>query len=202
MSAEYDNFQRLIDLRKGKKKTIADMAYESGLSASTISNYERGVRIPDGKALIKLANYFNVSADYLIGLNNVRNEEHLAETSSKIDSLYKTLSKVPDCVSDDILNLMNRLVTIYLSLGGFKDESKRAICWTHINSALDRLWVGTMALRDEPTTETIFSELLFAFLDAKNSSIRAIINLWDMLDERARELCTVPDKYNNAIIRG
>ena len=36
------------------------------VSGGTISNYENGVHSPDLKTLCKLANYFHVSADYLL----------------------------------------------------------------------------------------------------------------------------------------
>lgn len=36
------------------------------VSVGTISNYENGVHSPDLKTLCKLANYFHVSADYLL----------------------------------------------------------------------------------------------------------------------------------------
>lgn len=39
-----------------------------GISSGSITNWKKGV-IPNGETLIKLANYFNVSIDYLIGRN-------------------------------------------------------------------------------------------------------------------------------------
>lgn len=32
--------------------------------------YEKGERMPDGNTLISLADYFNVSSDYLLGLSD------------------------------------------------------------------------------------------------------------------------------------
>lgn len=61
------NTNRLLELRKGRKKTIAEMSYESGVSASAISNYERGLRTPDGDTLIRLSKHFNCSTDYILG---------------------------------------------------------------------------------------------------------------------------------------
>lgn len=95
MNAEYVYFDRLIRLRKEKEKTISDMAYESGLSASTISNYERGVRIPDGKALIKLAKYFDCTTDYLLGMSNFKNAEFAAQVIYMTDSIMSYLIR-PD----------------------------------------------------------------------------------------------------------
>lgn len=40
-----------------------------GVSSGSITNWENGV-VPNGETLIKIANYFNVSVDYLLGLEN------------------------------------------------------------------------------------------------------------------------------------
>lgn len=41
-----------------------------GLTQRTYSNYETGIREPDIETLIKIANYHNISVDYLIGHDN------------------------------------------------------------------------------------------------------------------------------------
>ena len=58
---------RIKDLRREKGLSLRAMCAEINVPASTLSQYERGVREPNISMLIKLANYFNVSVDYLIG---------------------------------------------------------------------------------------------------------------------------------------
>ena len=43
------------------------LALDLNMSQNTISRYETGEREPGINELIKIANYFNVSVDYLIG---------------------------------------------------------------------------------------------------------------------------------------
>ena len=43
-----------------------DLAEAVGIDQRTISNYETGKTYPDSYALIKLADFFNVSIDYLV----------------------------------------------------------------------------------------------------------------------------------------
>lgn len=50
-----------LDLRQ------IDVSYATGIDQKTLSNYETGKTKPDSEALIRLADYFGVSIDYLVG---------------------------------------------------------------------------------------------------------------------------------------
>lgn len=54
-------------LRQINKQTQSELAQAVGLSYSTISMYERGERKPDFETLEVIADYFNVTMDYLLG---------------------------------------------------------------------------------------------------------------------------------------
>lgn len=58
---------RIRELRKKKNITQLRMAMDLGLSQNSISRYETGDRQPDIAELIRIADYFNVSIDYLVG---------------------------------------------------------------------------------------------------------------------------------------
>jgi len=57
---------KIARIKKGLKQK--ELAALLSVSDKTISNYEAGVREPDVKTLIKLAQILNVSTDYLIGI--------------------------------------------------------------------------------------------------------------------------------------
>ncbi len=57
---------RLKELRKKKGITQLKLAMDLGLNQNTVSRYETGEREADYKTLIMLADYFNVSVDYLL----------------------------------------------------------------------------------------------------------------------------------------
>jgi len=63
---------KLKQLRKEKEKTQEDLAAVLQVSPSTIGMYEQGRRIPDTDKLNKLADYFEVSVDYLLGRTDIR----------------------------------------------------------------------------------------------------------------------------------
>ena len=58
---------RLKELRKKKGISQLRLATELNTTQNTISRYETGEREPGIDELIMLADYFNVSVDYLIG---------------------------------------------------------------------------------------------------------------------------------------
>lgn len=58
---------RLQQLREEKKLSQGVLAKELGVTRQAYSRYERGERELNYNSLIKLANYFDVSVDYLLG---------------------------------------------------------------------------------------------------------------------------------------
>lgn len=62
------NFQNIFKrLRSSSGLTQAEMAEKLGISRSTIGMYETGAREPDFETLEKIADFFNVDIDYLLG---------------------------------------------------------------------------------------------------------------------------------------
>lgn len=61
---------RLKELRKEKNISQLKLALDLSMNQNTISRYETGEREADYKTLIKIADYFNVSIDYLLERTN------------------------------------------------------------------------------------------------------------------------------------
>lgn len=61
--------ERLKLLRTDKKYTQAQVAKKLNKTKAAICNYENGQKFPSLQTLIDIAELFNVSLDYLIGLN-------------------------------------------------------------------------------------------------------------------------------------
>ena len=68
---------RLRNLRKNISITQKDLASIFKISKGNISRYETGIREPDLELLIKIADFFKVSSDYLLGLTDVKNNNRL-----------------------------------------------------------------------------------------------------------------------------
>ena len=58
---------RIEELRRLKHVNQKDLGDAIGVAQTTISTWERGTRQPDHECLLRLADYFNVSTDYLLG---------------------------------------------------------------------------------------------------------------------------------------
>ncbi len=58
---------RLKKLRKMRKLSQLKLALDMNMNQNTISRYENLEREADYKTLVKFADYFDVSLDYLLG---------------------------------------------------------------------------------------------------------------------------------------
>ena len=57
---------RLKDLRTSRGVSQVKLAMDLNVNQNSISRYESGLREPDYNTLIKIADYFKVSIDYLL----------------------------------------------------------------------------------------------------------------------------------------
>ena len=60
-------FKRLRDLREDNDLKQVDIAEYLGIAQTVYSRYERGFQTIPVEHLLKLADYYNVSTDYLLG---------------------------------------------------------------------------------------------------------------------------------------
>ena len=77
-----DCSQRLKKLRTDKHLTQAQVAKRVGVTASMVSSYETDIRLPSYDVMMRLADLFGVSVDYLLG----REEKRLLDISELTDA--------------------------------------------------------------------------------------------------------------------
>lgn len=75
----------LKDLRKSRKINQAELGEALGMSQATITLWENGKRIPDIDMLCKIADYFNVTTDYLLGRVPMEIDSTEATTPSPVE---------------------------------------------------------------------------------------------------------------------
>lgn len=78
----------LRQLRSEKNISTYKLADILHVSRSSISNYETGIRTPSYELLVEIANFFNVSIDYLLGRTNDR------RTADQILEEYSVIADV------------------------------------------------------------------------------------------------------------
>ena len=62
--------ERLQQLKQEQNLRQKDIAEEVGIPLRTYQRYEYGERQPTADVLVALADYFNVSIDYIVGRTN------------------------------------------------------------------------------------------------------------------------------------
>lgn len=70
---------RIKLLREEKKIRQDELAKVLSISPSAVGMYERDEREPNDEITLKLAEYFGVSTDYLLGKSDIRNPEKAQE---------------------------------------------------------------------------------------------------------------------------
>ena len=81
--------------RKEKGYTQKEMAERLGITRGGYNNYEVGQSTPSYKTLVKIANIFNVTTDYLLGNTHENNDlsADLDPINKKIYTLYESHNK-------------------------------------------------------------------------------------------------------------
>ena len=97
-----DFSQRLRQLRNEKRLTQEQVAKKIGVTASMVSSYETDIRLPSYEVLIRIANLFGVTIDYLLHLEDKRllDISHLtAEEAAVVCDMVGLLRKKQDASS-------------------------------------------------------------------------------------------------------
>ncbi len=78
---------RFAELKEAAGETNKDLQEIFGLSLSAVINYQTGKRTPDIAFLHKLAEHYHVSADYLLGLSDVKSTEQDMKIACEVTGL-------------------------------------------------------------------------------------------------------------------
>ncbi len=84
---------RIKELREDRDLRQCDVAAATGIDQRTLSNYETGKTNPDSYAIIKLAEFFGVTCDYLLGVNDV-SINNTAALKKELNDIKKRLESI------------------------------------------------------------------------------------------------------------
>lgn len=110
---------RLKDLRIQSKLTQKEVSEKLVVSRATIGKYETEQAYPDFEKLIALANLYNCSIDYLLGLSNItrRFSAQELELIDKIISLSVEEGLISAAASnEDLQKLYEEIKTAYMAI--------------------------------------------------------------------------------------
>ena len=84
---------RIRDLREDMDLRQIDISNATGIDQKTLSNYETGKTNPDSHSIIMLANFFQVTTDYLLGYSN-QNIKNSHDIINKLTAMEKEISDI------------------------------------------------------------------------------------------------------------
>ena len=82
---------RIKEIRKKCGLTQKELGERVGVSEAAISQYESGKRRPDYEIVLRMADYFGCSVDYLLG------NDSPPSTDPELDQLLEQLKNRPEC---------------------------------------------------------------------------------------------------------
>ena len=87
---------RLRELRENLGLMQITVSKRIGISNKVLSNYENNISTPDLQTLILICNYYNISSDYLLGLDidgNFAMESKITDDEKKVLNYYDRLNE-------------------------------------------------------------------------------------------------------------
>ena len=78
--------ERIKELREKQNLTQSSLAKKLNITRSAVNAWEMGISVPNVEKLVELSSLFNVSVDYLLGINNSFNINisNLSEEEKKL----------------------------------------------------------------------------------------------------------------------
>lgn len=90
----YSDFgETLKHLRKSLELTQKDFGARIGLSKAVVSKYENGLGYPSFDLLVRIAHYFGVTTDYLLGVARGKTVDVSDLTDSQIAAVHRLIAE-------------------------------------------------------------------------------------------------------------
>ena len=118
---------RLKELRLERGQTQKELVNAIEVGRTTVSEYESGKIVPKQEGLLKIANHFNVSVDYLTGVSNERATRK--QNASDLDALLNTIHHI----------LLDEYDTPVYYEGKVLSETQKLIIDQHIEQLRDNI---------------------------------------------------------------
>ena len=117
--------KRIVSLREEKGETQQELANAVGITRQSLSRYEIAARTVSVEVLGALAQHFNVSADYLLGLSDVRSTEQDIQTACEVTGLSeKAIENIQNVYYHFPRAAREELAPMILNIGTHSDDEK------------------------------------------------------------------------------
>lgn len=85
---------KLKELRAGTRLSQSEFAKKFNLTQGTYSNYENETTQPDIRVLIEIADYYNVTLDYLVGRPFANDAGYLTSDEKEMLAMFRKLDNL------------------------------------------------------------------------------------------------------------
>ena len=148
--------RELLSVKEERGFTLSSMADEIKIARQTLSKYRNGDTNPDIDVLKKIATYFNVSADYLIGVSDVASLDADLKSSCKYTGLTElAVKKLHELKynnnNDNYSNYpCSEIASLIISDDKFVEEVSRYICYDKYKVEIKVPIDGIIDISDKP----------------------------------------------------
>jgi transcriptional regulator with XRE-family HTH domain len=112
----YEIFEKLLAARE---VTAYRVSRETGISTATLTQWKNGTSVPKQDKLQKIADYFDVSVDFLMGREKLENNEIETETQRKVKVMTRKAEEhLTKEEADALAKIYTDTVEMYLKSKG------------------------------------------------------------------------------------
>ena len=187
---------RIASLRKQKNISQKQAANDLGISAAQLSHYEKGIRECSLGFVLKLAEYYDVSCDYLLGKETTLNRSAINRklyNNEAENAIYSISSYLRDAMNNEEMTKSEERVLLLISLTLY-----RIILFSAKNGCIPKEWVNTLKC-DNPNyanaVDGIIEVLLYQKLKGR------IATSEEKAPESINKLINSAEKYVNGDLR-
>lgn len=202
--------KNLRELRLKNDLTQEQLAEIFTVSPQAISRWENGSTYPDITMLPSIANYFNISLDELVGMDEIRN-------SVRINNIYANASKYrEDNMLDEAINTLKEGIKVYPSNYGFLSELALTLTLKSNSESDDDLVNEAISLSErvlknstsEKLRSTTAANLCFLYLKANKPEkaknlVNSLPHIWECREFLLAELhdAEYPTELRKSIVK-
>lgn len=143
--------EQLQQLRKSRGLTQDDLAEILGISLSSYQKYERDAISPSYETLCKIADFYHVTTDYLLGREPATDPFDMLQLPEDQKSVMERFASFPDDVRAIILNAIKELAEA-------AKKRQKLDTTTAYTAARDGDAPGTVELPNEKVTQLLNAE--------------------------------------------
>ncbi len=133
---------RIASLRAQKNITQKQAASDLGITAAQLSHYEKGIRECSLGFVLKLAEYYDVSCDYLLGKESTLNRSSFDRklyNNEAENAIYSISSYLRDALNNKDMSKSEERVLLLISLSLY-----RIILFSAKNGCIPKEWADTL----------------------------------------------------------